>query len=71
MEAERHQEIRELLGAYALGALGAAEARQVVAHVEDCPECRGLLDELRPRDAVAVGVSDAAGHDLLRAALAS
>jgi anti-sigma-K factor RskA len=34
-----HEEIKSLLGAYALGAVDEAEARQVQAHLPTCPEC--------------------------------
>ncbi len=39
-----HEEIRDSLEAYALGALDDDEARVVGAHVADCAECR---EELR------------------------
>jgi hypothetical protein len=36
----RHEEIEELLGAYALDATEAAEGAQVEAHLAECPRCR-------------------------------
>jgi anti-sigma-K factor RskA len=35
-----HQEIEELLGAYALHATEAEEDREIEAHLADCPRCR-------------------------------
>ncbi len=42
-----HHEIEELLGAYALDALGPDEARAMAAHVATCPRCRAELDAHR------------------------
>jgi anti-sigma factor RsiW len=39
MSADEHREIFDSLGAYALGALPAAENDAVVAHLESCPVC--------------------------------
>ncbi|MCP9488226.1 MAG: zf-HC2 domain-containing protein, partial [Gaiellaceae bacterium MAG52_C11] len=39
-------EIRTELGAYALGALGAADAARVERHLAGCPVCRDELDQL-------------------------
>ena len=40
----RHDEIIELLGAYALDAVDPKEAVEVEAHLETCAECRSELD---------------------------
>ncbi len=45
-----HDEVAELLGAYALHAVDPAERAQVEAHLEVCPRCRA---ELRDHEAVA------------------
>jgi hypothetical protein len=45
-----HDQVAELLGAYALNAVDPAELVLVEAHVEDCPRCRG---ELRDHAGVA------------------
>ena len=42
-----HDAIRELLGAYALGAVDPDERRRVEAHLAECPACRAELAELR------------------------
>lgn len=42
-----HEELLEALSGYALGALDAADARAVAAHLESCPICRLELEELR------------------------
>lgn len=42
-----HQEIRELLGAYAIHAVDRAEAEEVERHLELCPHCRGEVVEHR------------------------
>lgn len=41
-----HGETQELLAPYALGAVGAVEARQVRAHLPECAECRDDLARL-------------------------
>lgn len=38
--------VQELLGAYLLGGLGAAEADEVRAHLDRCPACRVEHDDL-------------------------
>ncbi|MGY1787717.1 zf-HC2 domain-containing protein [Geodermatophilus sp. SYSU D00698] len=45
---DEHRELRELLGAYALGALGPAERDRVRAHLDGCPGCRAELAEIEP-----------------------
>lgn len=42
-----HRAHQELLGAYALGAVGQDEARALAAHVAGCPACRAELTRLR------------------------
>lgn len=42
-----HHDIEELLGAYALDAVDADEARLVEAHLVDCPRCRAEVAEHR------------------------
>ena len=42
-----HHEIEELLGAYALDAVDADEARLVEDHLADCPRCRAEVAEHR------------------------
>ena len=40
-----HEEIQELLGAYALDAVEAAERAAVEAHLAECPRCRAEVSE--------------------------
>lgn len=42
-----HQEIQELLGAYALNAVDGDEARLVEEHLAECPRCRAEVAEHR------------------------
>lgn len=42
-----HDEVREALGAEALGALDGGERERVLAHVAECGACRAELDALR------------------------
>jgi anti-sigma factor RsiW len=42
-----HDDLRELLGAYALDAVDAAEAEELERHLEMCPRCRAELSALR------------------------
>ena len=42
-----HEEIQELLGAYALDALEPDEAAEVEAHLSDCPRCAAEVDAHR------------------------
>jgi hypothetical protein len=46
--AQRHQELRELLGSYLLGGLGDEQVPAVQAHLDGCAACRAELEELRP-----------------------
>lgn len=48
MTADDHRKLREMLGAYAVGALSADDATRVLAHIDGCPECRELVAELVP-----------------------
>jgi anti-sigma-K factor RskA len=42
-----HEEYKEMLAEYALGALGATEARALETHLATCAECRAELSEWR------------------------
>lgn len=44
-----HQEIRDLLGVYALDALESEERERVATHLESCQECRREAEEHRER----------------------
>ncbi len=50
-----HHEIEELLGAYALDAVDAAEAQEVEAHLQECPRCRSEVAQHREVAALLVG----------------
>ena len=53
----QHDEVRDLLAAYALGAVSDDERREVDAHLRTCDSCPEELDSLRgPTEALAVGV---------------
>lgn len=70
MSANEHNLVRELLPAYALGALEAAEATDVARHVTGCPECRAELSDFeRLADALALAVPEAAPPAALRGRL--
>ncbi|GAB3323111.1 hypothetical protein GCM10027451_46410 [Geodermatophilus aquaeductus] len=45
---DEYRELREMLGAYALGHLDPAESARVRAHLDGCPACRVELAELAP-----------------------
>ena len=45
---QEHRRLRELLGAYALGALAGQEAAGLRAHVDGCAPCRAELAEIAP-----------------------
>jgi len=47
-QPENHDELRDDLAAYALGALDEAEAERLRAHLEGCEECRRQLRWLEP-----------------------
>lgn len=70
MSASEHNLVWELLPAYALGALEAAEATDVARHVTGCPECRAELSDFeRLADALALAVPEAAPPAALRGRL--
>lgn len=48
MNPDDHRTLREMLGAFALGHLSAAEETAVRAHVDGCPDCRRNLTEIAP-----------------------
>src|SRR5689334_12528097 len=52
--------LEEVLAAYALGALGEAEARDVAQHVVGCPACRARAADF----ATTVGLLPAAGEEV-------
>jgi hypothetical protein len=56
-----HDELRTLLGSYALGHLTPAEADRVRAHLDGCPDCRAELAEIQPV-ADRLGLVDAASY---------
>lgn len=43
----RHEEARDLLASYAIGALSADEAQDLESHVQTCAQCRRELESLR------------------------
>jgi anti-sigma factor RsiW len=45
---DEHRELRELLGAFALGHLDPPESDRVRAHLDGCPACRAELAEIAP-----------------------
>jgi hypothetical protein len=47
-ESFEHRELRELLGAYALGGLPDEERARAQVHLDGCPACRAELAELVP-----------------------
>lgn len=47
MSGQTHDEIGELLGAYALHAVDADEATLIEAHLEECPKCRAEVADHR------------------------
>ncbi|MGH2711132.1 MAG: anti-sigma factor domain-containing protein [Actinomycetota bacterium] len=51
-----HDEIRELLGAYALDAVDPEEHRQVDEHLSSCPRCRAEVAEHRETAAMLAAV---------------
>ncbi len=63
-----HDETFAELGALALGALDAGDERNVMAHVETCPECREELDVLREITASMPDGPSAGGMALERSA---
>ena len=55
----RHDEIQELLGAYALDAVSPEERRGVEAHLPDCPRCRSEVAEHLETAAMMAGAGAA------------
>lgn len=47
-DTSAHRELRELLGAYALGGLPEQEQARLRAHLDGCPACRVDLAEIAP-----------------------
>ncbi len=45
---DAHRELREMLGAYALGHLDPDERARVLAHLDGCPACRAELADISP-----------------------
>ncbi|MGY1653802.1 anti-sigma factor family protein [Geodermatophilus sp. SYSU D01119] len=45
---DEHRELREMLGAYALGHLTPAERDRVRAHLDGCADCRAELADIAP-----------------------
>lgn len=56
MTEDEHHELREFLGAYALGALSPADADAVRAHLSTCAECRAELADLQPVASALAGL---------------
>jgi anti-sigma-K factor RskA len=48
MSARGHEEYRENIGAYVLGALPELEAEVLERHLAECEECRAAVERLRP-----------------------
>lgn len=48
MKPDQHRTVREMLGAFVLGHLTAAEETAVRAHVDGCPDCRRDVAEIAP-----------------------
>jgi anti-sigma-K factor RskA len=64
---DRHEEVNELIPAYALGSLDAAEVVEVERHLRDCAACRRELAIYEPViDALALAAPDAGPSPALR-----
>lgn len=59
-----HEELQELLGAYALDATDAEEAAAIEAHLATCPWCREELRQHREVAAVLAGGTESAPPEL-------
>jgi hypothetical protein len=59
-----HQEMQELLGAYALDAVEAAERVAIEAHLADCPQCRAEVAEHLETAAMLAASSGQAPDDV-------
>ncbi len=56
--AETCARIQELLSAYLDGRLSPDETTRVSAHLETCPECAALLEQMRKLDGIAASAMD-------------
>ena len=65
-----HDELRSLLGVYAINAVDADESRIVTTHLAECPQCRAEVTELR-EVAALLGNSSATAPDGLWDRIAS
>lgn len=63
----RHDELRELLGAYALDAVSEDERAEIAAHLEGCAECRSEVAAFEAPVARLSTVSRSFGERALRA----
>src|SRR4051794_37113805 len=59
-----HDQIADLLGAYALDAVDPDEAEEVARHLETCPRCRQEVDEHREAAATLAFVGETAPDGL-------
>lgn len=59
MSAQSHDDLAELLGAYALHAVDPDEREHVERHLEECPRCR---DEVRAHGEVAALLGNSGGN---------
>ncbi|HEX2849816.1 MAG TPA: anti-sigma factor [Acidimicrobiales bacterium] len=59
-----HEEIQELLGAFALDAVDASEAEAVEAHLPGCPRCRAEVEDHRETASLLAFAGTAAPEDL-------
>jgi anti-sigma-K factor RskA len=72
LTALRHNELRDMLGAYALGAVTAEEAAAMRAHLATCAECQAELAELWAAvDALPEGIEPLAPPLALRDRIAA
>jgi anti-sigma-K factor RskA len=60
----RHEDIRSLLGAYALDAVDASERAEVEAHLETCADCRREVDDHLAVASMLASADDATPDDL-------
>lgn len=59
MSRDRHDDLRESLGAYVLGHLDADEAAAVERHLAECADCRAEYDEIAPAAAALADLKGA------------
>jgi anti-sigma factor RsiW len=62
--AMNHDQVAELLGAYALDAVDADEAAEIQAHVDECPRCAAELAELHEVAALLANAGSDASVEL-------